>query len=341
MKKTLVAIAAVVATTGAMAEATLTGSVQVGTNSKSVVTTGAAAVNTFTMGDDNGNTVFNIGDTEDLGGGLTFKGNIAVETGNTGGTATTLGINGVNETYGAFIGGFGSIKAGALQTPIFNAGANGDAGGGLLIGNVVWANNNHQSGTVGSGVALQASSIQYTTPTFAEGLSLKYQAAFAGNSGNIGDVQYLAADYKTGAFAAGIVTSAYKYSSSATDTTSTYYATYDLGVATLKLLGGNAKTNGYATVTSTSYGVSVPMGAVTFMYNHSSSDGKVNNGTATTARVVTDVDQAADFLGASYSFSKRTTGYAAIYKETGNNGAGTYTATSNISYTKFIVIHAF
>jgi beta-glucosidase len=36
-------------------------------------------VNKLTVEDSNGNTVFNITDTEDLGGGLTFKGNIAAE----------------------------------------------------------------------------------------------------------------------------------------------------------------------------------------------------------------------------------------------------------------------
>ena len=326
-----------------MAEATLTGSVQVGTNQTSTVTSGGSPVNTFSVGDDNGNTVFNIGDTEDLGGGLKFMGNIAVETGDTGGTATTLGVKGVNETYGALIGGFGTIKAGALQTPIFQAVGSGDVPG-LLIGNVLWGNNNHQSGTSGAGVALQAQSIQYTSPTLFDSLTLKYQGGFAGQSDSTGNVQYLAADFKSGALTAGLVTSSYKYSSTADDTTTTYYATYDLGSVKLQAAGGTAKTNGYDDVNSTSFGVAIPMGAATFMYNHSSSDGKVYNVSATTARAVSGIDQAGDMLGLSYAFSKRTTAYAVYYKETGNDSSGTaanFATNSNWSYTKFIVIHAF
>ena len=69
---------------------------------------------------------------------------------------------------------------------------------------------------------------------------------------------------------------------------------------------------------------------------------KVYNTTSTTARSVSGIDQAGDFLGVSYALSKRTTAYAVYYKETANNGASTSFATnSNVSYTKFIVIHAF
>jgi len=270
MKKTLVAIAAVVATTGAMAEATITGSVQAGTNQISTTTSGSSAVNTLTFEDSNGNTVFNIGDTEDLGGGLMFKGNIAVEMGL---SSKTLGANGVNETYASLTGGFGGIKVGALQTPQFLAIASGDAAGFLITNTAI--SNTHQ-GASGAVVLLQSNSFQYTAPTFVDGLSLKYQLGAGAAANNVNDANHFAGDYKAGDLAVGIAYSTFKSSTSATDKATTYYANYNLGAVKLLALWGKAETSGSTDVNSTSMGFQVPMGAATFMYNHSSSDGKVS-----------------------------------------------------------------
>ena len=346
MKKTLVAIAAVAVTTGAMAEATLTGSVQAGSNQTSYTTSGSSAVSTLTFEDSNGNTVFNIGDTEDLGGGLMFKGNIAVETGL---SSQSFGSNGVNESYASLTGAFGGIKIGALQTPQFLAIAAGDAGGGLLISNLVYTNNTHQGGTTtttqGSNVLLQTKSFQYTTPAFVDGLSLKYQLGAGASENNLYDANHLAVDYKTGAFAAGVAYSTYKAAASTTDKATTTYATYDLGSVKLQAMWGKAETSGSDNVNTTSFGFQVPMGAATFMYNHGTSDGRVSNISGAN-RTVETIDQAGDFIGVSYALSKRTTAYAAYYKETGNDGQGTALGTaaasgSSWNTTRFIVIHSF
>jgi len=337
MKKTLVAIAAVAAVTGAMAEATITGSVQAGTNQISTTTSGSSAVNTLTFEDSNGNTVFNIGDTEDLGGGLMFKGNIAVEMGL---SSKTLGANGVNETYASLTGGFGGIKVGALQTPQFLALAAGDAGGGLLISNTA-ISNTHQ-GTSGAVVLLQSNSFQYTFPTLVDGLSLKYQLGAGNAADNVGDANHFAGDYKAGDLAVGIAYSTFKSSTSATDKATTYYANYNLGAVKLLALWGKAETSGSTDVNSTSMGFQVPMGAATFMYNHGSSDGRVYNTASTAASLVSSVDHAADFVGVSYALSKRTTAYALYYRETGNNADVTSFATnSSWNTTHIMVIHAF
>jgi hypothetical protein len=78
------------------------------------------------------------------------------------------------------------------------------------------------------------------------------------------------------------------------------------------------------------------------MYNHGSSDGRVSNISAA-ARTVSSVDQAGDFIGVSYALSKRTTAYAAYYKETGNDGLAATSVASNSTYntTRFILIHSF
>ncbi len=346
MKKTLVAIAAVAVTTGAMAEATLTGSIQAGSNQMSTTTSGKSAVNTLTFEDSNGNTVFNIGDTEDLGGGLMFKGNIAVETGLA--SQTISNGHGVNETYASLTGGFGGIKVGALQSPQFQAVAAGDAGGGFLISNLVGTNNTHQ-GDSGTLVLLQTKSFQYTTPTFVDGLSLKYQYGAGDAADNVGDANHYAADYKAGAFATGIAYSTYKSAAdTATDKATTYYATYDFGAAKLQAMWGKAETAGASDVNTTSIGFQVPMGAATLMYNHGRSDGRVSNygvdssgnPTGTVNSYVQAGDQAGDFIGVSYALSKRTTAYAAYYKETGNNTALTSSG-SSWNTTRFLVIHSF
>jgi len=343
MKKTLVAIAAVVATTGAMAEATITGSIQAGTNQLSTTTSGGSAAKTLTIGDDNGNTVVNFGVSEDLGDGLHFTGNISIETGLLGSTSTALQSHGVNETYAAVTGAFGGIKVGALQTPTFQAAAAGDAGGGLLVNNIVYANNNHQGTTYGTGAGMLAQSFQYTLPKFVDGLTLKYHTALGGESDSTAGSQWLAADYASGAFTAGIANSEYKYSTTATDKTSTVYATYNFGVATVKAMWGTAQTNGYNDVNSTSIGFSVPMGAATLMYSHSSSNGSVYNETSADNRTVVSTNQTGDFLGVSYAFSKRTTAYAVYYKESGNDAGSTKIVDDSSSWNtvKFILIHSF
>ena len=345
MKKTLVALAAVAAVTGAMAQATITGSVQAGTNQKSSVTSGGAASNTLTVGDDNGNTALQIGVSEDLGDGLTASANIGIELGMGGSTGTNYQNAGVNQTYLGLSGGFGSLKIGALQTPQFLVIANGDAGGGYLVGNTVASLTQHQGGAIGSTNLIQANSIQYVLPTFVDGLSLKYQTALGELATDLNGSQHFAADFKSGALTAGVAYSTYKYTAALEDTATAYYATYNFGPATLKALFGSANTDGASTVNGTSVGIAVPMGAATFMYNHGTSNGVVLNGVAgASARTVSTVGQAGDFVGMSYSLSKRTTAFAVYYKETGNNNSGTaYTASSTSSWntTKFIVIHAF
>ena len=351
MKKTLVALASVVAVTGAMAEATITGSIQVGTNRTHTYTNGTTASNSLTLGDDNGNTALNFGVSEDLGSGLKAMGNIALDVGNASATSTALGSGSVGETYLGVSGGFGTIKAGALQTPQFLAVAAGDGGGGYLVANLVGTNNTRQGGTIGSLTLLQAQSVQYTLPTFMEGLSLKYQSALGSDIDMYGSNHY-AADYKSGPLAVGVAYSTYKYGTTdATDKATTYYATYDFGPVTLKALMGKATFDGQGDVSSGSIGVAIPVGAFTIMYNHATSDSLVYNkaNTAPAAadlRTVSNEGQAADFIGVSYAFSKRTTAYAVYYKETGNDSinaaAGTNFGSDKYwSTAKFIVIHSF
>jgi len=346
MKKTLVAIAALVAATGAMAEANITGMVQVGTSNNTTTTAGAAS-KTVSLDDSNGNTGINIGVSEDLGNGMTAIANIGIQTGIAGSTTTqgttgqVLPTNGVYQTYAGLTGSFGTIKGGTLHTPHFLAVAAGDAGGGYLMGNAVANNSQHQSGTLGGTGLLLANSFSYTLPTFVEGLSLKYQGVLGEATTSLSGTKYYAADYAAGAVTAGVAYSTYKYSATYNDLSTSYYATYNFGPATLKALFNTASTGGLATVNSSSLGVNVPMGALTFMYNYSMSDGLVYSTSSTAARTVSAQDVTNNVLAASYTLSKRTSVTVANMSQTGYNGAYSAASNSKVNTTNIILLHSF
>jgi len=69
MKKTLVAIAAITAVTGAMAQATISGQIEMGYTS-ATTTTGGSIATTKSLGDGHGNSFLNFNAAEDLGGGM-------------------------------------------------------------------------------------------------------------------------------------------------------------------------------------------------------------------------------------------------------------------------------
>jgi predicted porin len=340
MKKTLVAIAAMAAVTGAMAQATITGTLQVGTNRATTTTAGASTTKT-SIDDSNGNTGVNVGVNDDLGNGMKFIGNIGLQVGINGSNgATTTG--GVYETYGGLSGAFGTAKLGALQTPQFLAVVNGDAAG-YLISNPVANIIQHQGGSVGSTTLLQSNSFQYVLPKFVDGLTLKYQNAMGEQVTGINGTSHYAADFTAGGFSAGYAYSTYKYTQTQNDTAQSVSGSYNFGPAKVVALWGQANSAGSAGVSGSSVGIVVPVGALSLMYNYGTTNGIITNGTGdtATARVVTTQKQSGSFAGASYSLSKRTTAYAAYYTESGNNGAGTVGSSSKFNTTRLMVIHSF
>ncbi len=198
MKKTLVAVAALAAVTGAMAQATITGVIQVGTNKTSSTTSGASTTKT-TLEDSNGNTGINIGVTEDLGDGLKFEGNIALTNPNTSG-ATTASAG--YQTFGALSGGFGKLRGGALYSGQFSALLKGDSTG-YLLGNPIADITQHQGGSVGSTTLSTANMIEYTLPTVATGLTLQVQQKLGGATDSTGTANFFTVDYANAGFNVG------------------------------------------------------------------------------------------------------------------------------------------
>jgi len=116
MKKTLVAIAAAAAVTGAMADATISGLLD------NAITTSTSAT---TLGDGpNGGNEIVFGVSEDLGNGIKAVGAYTI----IGSMTSAAGF----KTYNSFIGfegSFGSIKTGTMWNPIFLASTISDATG--------------------------------------------------------------------------------------------------------------------------------------------------------------------------------------------------------------------
>ncbi len=173
MKKTLIALAAVAVSTGAMAQATISGVVDFGAVSNGKVSTKAASGGTTqTNVKTSGTSVQNPWTTsaitfrasEDLGGGLTAAATIT--------SAAAGGALGQREQFLTLSGGFGSVQLGRF-IPAGSAGQYGFDG--ARTANSVGAtyqlssaatNSNFSSGLAAGSFERQDNVLQYTSPNF-------------------------------------------------------------------------------------------------------------------------------------------------------------------------------
>jgi predicted porin len=303
MKKTLVAVAAMAAVTGAMAQAAITGNID-----QALVNTkygDAAKVSAF-QGSGFGNgtladSFLTFSGAEDLGGGLkaSFKIEPRLDLNAAAHTMTN------REAYLGLAGGFGDIKIGANYTPIFlMVAAGSDVGG---VSNAMgWLPATAGTITIGGGT----SNILYTLPSFATGLNVQYMlkkggADSVGNdvpttytytaNGAVdtvtggrgrGDGTGLAASYNVGALTAGFGTETTKNTRMGfVDNLSNYQVVaeasatqskkntamslaYNAGFANLTYLNAKAAL-GTGTIKTNTYAISVPLGATTINYSMS------------------------------------------------------------------------
>jgi predicted porin len=304
MKKTLVAVAAIAAFSTAQAEVTITGVVET-----AVVNTGGA---TLLKNGTNG-TEIDFGLSDDLGNGLKATASVAVlaspfdgvagQNNKAIGRTTSSGATGSVSLYNSYIGlssaDFGSVKLGQQFSPTFNAGAVGDVGG----------RNGLSSYQAGGLTGQVASSITYSTPTFA-GLTVQVQKALDSSSAMTPALgkgyQGYSVTYANGGLTAAIA-GAQKSTDGTTGGLTEQVAgiNYDFGMA--KLYAGWSGKNASTTLgtSASGVGIAVPLGAVTLSVGTSKQK-------TTTANDYTVV----------YAFSKRTLGYA---------GMNTTTAAKNIS----------
>ena len=284
MKKTLVALAAVAATSAAFAEVSIYGLVDMAYTTA----TGANASLTHQYAPSH----IGFKGSEDLGNGMKAEFNIS--------TQAPLATSGVGAGWESFVGvsgGFGAVKIGQFFDPAFihNATYNlngmsafGASNVGLLQG------------------ALTARQIQYSLPAMVTGLSVVASqsigvAAAAANSTTytpavteIGDKTDVAINYAIGDFSVGYVTSASAMDNGTETKEVGTGISYNFGVAKVAYNSTSEKAGSAATAKGSAMGISVPFGATTFAYESSS------------AKDAAGAKSTGTLLQVKYDLSKRT-----------------------------------
>jgi len=283
MKKTLVAVAALAAVSGAMAEVSITGVMEAAISTKDGVTS--------VIGGTNGTEVdFNVSD--DLGGGIkamaTYSLLASLYDGKAGsiGTSSTKGAS-VN-SYNSFIGlesaDFGSVKLGEQFSPTFNVSGVGDVNGRAAI-------SSYQAGGL---TAQVANSLTYATPAIM-GLVVQYQKVL---DNTISAAQGKGYQGYSLTYTNGGLTAAFGGASKSTNGTTGSLseqvagASYDFGVAKVHA-GWSGKTDVGASASGV--GVKVPFGAFA-----------ITVGTSKQGAITAN-----DYTGI-YTFSKKTFAYLGV-----------------------------
>jgi predicted porin len=328
MKKTLIALATLAAFSGtAFAQSTVTlyGVVDQGYNTDKK-TVGAVATKTTGLTSILSGSRFGFKGAEDLGGGL--KANFLMEYSVQPDADTTSMAN--RQSFVGLEGAFGTVNLGRQYTQIHSVQGAFDANG-----------NATAAGWLGGGTSTvrQNNAIVYSTPSFS-GFSAAVELGHAEVpqtsvvTGNAGNTTAIGLNYANGPLTVKAATESIKLTALsyaapgaaaavlsdalATRKANSIGASYDLGVAKVMVLSTSAKAGSAADagkVTTTNFGVSAPMGAVTL--NATVSNGKYIDSGA--AAVKTSGYQ----VGANYSLSKRTTAYALMGQ--GKNKAATAT----------------
>jgi len=373
MKKTLVAVAAMAAITGAMADAKISGILDQAAITTSKTDADGAKTTTKSFGEDlNGYSELGVSGSEDLGNGLTATYGINLSL-----SAATGGNNPAvyNGTGVGLKGGFGAVTIGTSYNLNFFTNAIADASGfaGASVGQLN-----------GSAGGLKSNILTYNAPEFVPGLSLAAEIQRGGNTTNAGNLTGYMAQYATGGLlvrysnstkteAANAVTNAYDSATGAASTTDTYSnqllttkiggtataladrtaldktkataiaLTYDFGMA--KVFYGSSSIKSSTTVAqikSNTTGVSVPLGAFNVAYAVSSEKGTAD-GTDTGGAGLDSGDTVSSKgsrLFVTYALSKRTTLYGMSGKASVDSIAGE-SSTLKTTTTSVGIKHAF
>jgi len=332
MKKTLVAVAAMAAVTGAMAQATIYGTIEQ-TYNKSTTTLGGSTTNTkIGIGEyQMGTSLIGFKGSEDLGSGM--KASYLYEMGINAQTSMAAPLN--RQAFVGLSGGFGSLRIGKQYSASFLNAVAADPGGATGATGALYLA--PMTGYNGSEAPLrQDQGIQYDLPSFVPGLKLSITKVFGGKntaptnstSGTetdgikTGDGTGFAISYASGPLFLGYTTDSVNNTGINFGTTdaatpaantiiaasttnknklNTVTATYDLGMA--KLGYNTTKMSVGAEALSTNMmSVNVPLGAASVFY--SSSSGKITSGSTLGA-----VNLKGSQYGINYGLSKRTVAY--------------------------------
>ena len=199
MKKTLVAVAAMAAVTGAMAQATIYGLIDQAYRSDKT-TTGTTAATKKTGIDSvlNGGSQFGFKGSEDLGGGLTAS--FVMELG----YETSDAIGGMNnrQSFVGLAGGFGSVNIGRQYSNIFLAACGNDVSSCAAMVGV-----NYLVAADSIDDVRRANAINYNLPSIVPGVTIQVgksygEATTSPTSTNAGNGSSYTLGYSAGAIAA-------------------------------------------------------------------------------------------------------------------------------------------
>jgi len=315
MKKTLVAVAALAAATGAMAEVTISGFIDQAWNTTRTTTAASQTTTIKSLGHNAiGQDALRFSASEDLGDGMKITAGVNTIFNST----TAAGAVALDAGSGLTLSsGFGSIYLGQGYGAIWNTGATADPTGyGAGVGMV------HKVGDGGG----YGNAAAYTFPQIIPGLSATIGHSPGEVATGYGDATDLALAYKSGGltlatgYAKGTSTGAATgfttipgfgstaatteaITTGARSTAQAFTVTYDFGMA--KVYGGynDLRTGGDIDqkANSTIYGISAPFGNITVALAFS--DAKY------TAAAATTTSTSAMRLVAKYNLSKRTYAY--------------------------------
>ena len=320
----------------------------------------------------NGGNALGFKGNEDLGNGINanfliefgMEGSDSMTVHSAAGGTTLLGAgtgsvgvsNGVSnrQSFVGLSGGFGSVKIGKQYSEVFNAACAYDLGGcAAVVGSLPMAIISDADQDV-----RRSNQVNFSLPQFVDGLSINVGKSFgeapklgASTTNNAGDGTNYSISYRTGGFAGtiasetldntdvhpylGIVNQVSSSANSAANKkkTSVMGLSYNIsGMA--KVAYTNAKAViGTGSVKSSSFGVSVPLGAASVAYETSTGDLKGFAAGATTSKLK------ASQMILNYSLSKRTLTYFRQGSHTETTSAGANAL--KISTTAFGVMHSF
>ena len=291
MKKTLIALAAVAATSVfAQSSVSITGAV--GFDYGKRASTGVAAFENA----DAGSTNLAFTAVEDLGGGLKLKAYMQQRYNATNGASANSGINSTVTDSNTDTSTISTPRA--LQNVYINvAGSFGSVSyGRILMSNqgdafAQFGTNSGEYGDIDNTGNRHDNVIVYYSPKIA---GFSATVANTVNSGTTAEYSYFQVKYAAGPLSASYAQDKNNKNSLASGTNKTIAASYDLKMA--KLFITNGDTNG---TKATSFGVNVPMG----------------NATLKAMAVTGDVKSSV--LGVNYSLSKRTSMFADFANTTG------------------------
>lgn len=303
MKKTLIALAAVAASSAAFAQSSVTlyGSLDLSLESVK----GTDSVTRVTSSNHTSSR-FGVKGMEDLGGGLKGKFNLEAAVSPDTGAADTNRFFG-RQAWLGLQGGFGELRLGRQDTPI-----GAIAGNTSLLGGQAYDDFKIAKTLAGDGARRTDNAVTYILPKLADGLTatLQYSTKLSGNevaNDDTGKHYGLSVQYAANGFGAGLGYVNAKNSANGNDTLKglLVYGSYDFGMTKVTAYY-NRDTDSTKAEKAKLYGVrfDVPV-SETFALQASLSKSKDN----TQVVNVNDDDATIVALKGTYSLSKRTAVY--------------------------------